>query len=47
MILSYAKRFAALLKTGKQVVILIAGYDKPLLQTMYVNEALNEEYRKC
>ena len=32
-------------KTGKQVVILVDEYDKPLLQTMGVNEALNEEYR--
>ncbi len=31
--------------TGKQVVILIDEYDKPLLQTMYSNEKLNEEYR--
>ena len=32
-------------KTYKQVVILIDEYDKPLLQTMGVNEALNEQYR--
>ena len=32
-------------KTHKQVVILIDEYDKPLLQTMGVNEALNEQYR--
>ena len=32
-------------KTGQQVVILVDEYDKPLLQTMGVNEALNEEYR--
>ena len=32
-------------KTGKQVVILVDEYDKPLLQTMGVNEALNEKYR--
>ncbi len=32
-------------KTGKQVVILVDEYDKPLLQTMGVNEALNEQYR--
>lgn len=32
-------------KTGKQVVILVDEYDKPLLQTMGVNEALNEELR--
>ncbi|EPF28345.1 AAA family ATPase [Treponema medium] len=37
---------AALFKqTGKQVVILVDEYDKPLLQTMVVNEALNEQYR--
>ena len=44
------KRFEGLLKrayekTGKQVVILVDEYDKPLLQTMGVNEALNEDYR--
>ena len=32
-------------KTHKQAVILIDEYDKPLLQTMGVNEALNEHYR--
>ena len=32
-------------KTGKQVVILVDEYDKPLLQTMGINEALNESYR--
>ena len=32
-------------KTGKQVVILIDEYDKPLLQTMGVNEELNTEYK--
>ena len=37
---------AALFKqTGKQVVILVDEYDKPLLQTMGVNEELNEHYR--
>ena len=37
---------AALFKqTGKQVVILVDEYDKPLLQTMGVNEPLNEQYR--
>ena len=37
---------AALFKqTGKQVVILVDEYDKPLLQTMGVNEELNERYR--
>ena len=48
--LSFGKRFAFLIqtayeKTGKKVVILVDEYDKPLLQTMYVNEALNEEFR--
>jgi len=32
-------------KTGKQVVILVDEYDKPLLHTMGVNEELNEHYR--
>ena len=45
-----AKRFEGLLarayeQTGKQVVILVDEYDKPLLQTMGVNEELNEQYR--
>jgi len=45
-----SKRFEGLLKrayqqTGKQVVILVDEYDKPLLQTMGVNESLNEQYR--
>ena len=48
--LSHAKRFISLIqaayeKTGKQVVILVDEYDKPLLQTMGVNEELNEQYR--
>ena len=48
--LSHAKRFTSLIQaayeqTGKQVVILVDEYDKPLLQTMGVNEALNEQYR--
>ena len=43
-------RFAGVIEraykqTGKQVVILVDEYDKPLLQTMEVNEALNEQYR--
>ncbi|MEL3913153.1 MAG: ATP-binding protein, partial [Treponema pedis] len=47
---NFAKRFEGLLKrayekTGKQVVFLVDEYDKPLLQTMGKNEALNEEYR--
>ena len=46
----FASRFEKLLKsvfqqTGKQVVILVDEYDKPLLQTMGGNEALNEQYR--
>ena len=46
----FASRFerlikAAYQKTGKQVVILVDEYDKPLLQTMGVNEVLNEQYR--
>ena len=45
-----SQRFAGVIqrayqKTGKQVVILVDEYDKPLLQTMGVNEALNEQYR--
>ena len=48
--LSHAKRFTTLIQaayhqTGKQVVILVDEYDKPLLQTMGVNEELNEQYR--
>ena len=47
---SFGKRFQSLIetaynKTGKQVVILVDEYDKPLLQTMGINETLNEEYR--
>ena len=34
-------------QTGKQVVILVDEYDKPLLQTMGTNEALNEQYRNA
>ena len=46
----FASRFEKFLKivyqqTGKQVVILVDEYDKPLLQTMGVNEELNEHYR--
>ena len=45
-----AQRFEGVIKqiyekTHKQVVILIDEYDKPLLQTMGVNEELNERYR--
>ncbi|UTC75906.1 ATP-binding protein [Treponema sp. OMZ 792] len=32
-------------KTGRQAVILIDEYDKPLLQTMWKDESLNEIYR--
>ena len=47
---SFGKRFQSLIetaynKTGRQVVILVDEYDKPLLQTMGINETLNEEYR--
>ena len=47
---NFALRFAGVItracqQTGKQVVILVDEYDKPLLQTMGVNEALNEDYR--
>ena len=47
---SFGKRFQSLIetaynKTGRQAVILVDEYDKPLLQTMGVNEALTEEYR--
>ena len=47
---SFGKRFQSLIETaynkiGRQVVILVDEYDKPLLQTMGVNEDLNEEYR--
>ena len=46
----FASRFERLIKTayrrtGKQVVVLVDEYDKPLLQTMGVNEGLNESYR--
>ena len=45
-----SQRFAGVIEraykqTGKQVVILVDEYDKPLLQTMGVNEELNEQYR--
>ena len=33
-------------KIGKQVVILVDEYDKPILETMIINEPLNEEYRR-
>ena len=45
-----SQRFAGVIQrayqqTGKQVVILVDEYDKPLLQTMSVNEKLNEDFR--
>ena len=47
-----ALRFSGIIEraykqTGKQVVILVDEYDKPLLQTMGVNEELNEQYRNA
>ena len=47
---NFALRFAGIItracqQTGKQVVILVDEYDKPLLQTIGVNEELNEHYR--
>ena len=47
---NFALRFAGVItracqQTGKQVVILVDEYDKPLLQTMGINETLNEQYR--
>ena len=49
--LSHAKRFTSLIQaayqqTGKQVVILVDEYDKPLLETMSDNPELHETYRK-
>ena len=43
---TFSSRFKGIIqrayqKTGKQVVILVDEYDKPLLQTMGINEALN------
>ena len=45
-----SQRFAGVIQrayqqTSKQVVILVDEYDKPLLQTIGVNETLNEQYR--
>ncbi|UTC76445.1 ATP-binding protein [Treponema sp. OMZ 792] len=37
--------YRAYKKTGKQTVILIDEYDKPLLQTMWKDDALNEIYK--
>lgn len=47
---TFSSRFKGVIQqayqqTGKQVVILVDEYDKPLLQTMGVNETLNEDYR--
>ena len=47
---NFALRFAGIIQrvyqqTSKQAVILVDEYDKPLLQTMGVNEDLNEKYR--
>ena len=47
---TFPSRFKGLIEraykqAGKQVVILVDEYDKPLLQTMGVNEKLNEQYR--
>ena len=47
---TFSSRFKGIIQrayqqTGKQVVILVDEYDKPLLQTMGVNETLNEQYR--
>ena len=47
---TFSSRFKGIIKrayqqTGKQVVILVDEYDKPLLQTMGTNEDLNEQYR--
>ncbi|MEL3905776.1 MAG: AAA family ATPase, partial [Treponema sp.] len=46
-----SERFAGLIrrayeKTGKQAVVLVDEYDKPLLETMSDNPELNETYRK-
>ena len=46
-----AERFKGIItrayqKTGKQTVALVDEYDKPLLETMNTDEALNETYRR-
>ena len=46
-----AERFKGIItrayqKTGKQTVVLVDEYDKPLLETMNTDEALNETYRR-
>ncbi len=48
---SFSTRFSGIIQraheqTGKQVVILIDEYDKPLLETLSGNKELNENYRK-
>ena len=47
----FSRRFAGLIrrayeKTGKQAVVLVDEYDKPLLETMSDNPELHETYRK-
>ncbi|MGP1431822.1 MAG: ATP-binding protein [Treponema sp.] len=47
----FSRRFAGLIRraceqTGKQVVVLVDEYDKPLLETMYDAPEVNETYRK-
>ncbi|MEL3905602.1 MAG: ATP-binding protein [Treponema sp.] len=47
----FSRRFAGLIRrarerTGKQAVVLVDEYDKPLLETMSDNPELNETYRK-
>ena len=47
---TFSSRFKGIIQrayqqTGKQAVILVDEYDKPLLQTMGMNESLNEDYR--
>ena len=48
---SFSSRFTGIIrrayeKTGKQAVVLVDEYDKPLLETMNDNPELNEIYRK-
>ncbi|MEL3905505.1 MAG: AAA family ATPase, partial [Treponema sp.] len=47
----FSRRFAGVIrrayeKTGKQAVVLVDEYDKPLLETMHDDPELNETYRK-
>ena len=49
---TFSSRFKGIIQrayqtTGKPVVILVDEYDKPLLQTIGVNEELNERYRNA